>query len=62
MQGVMGIHKQSCAGQAGNCSGDSWLQDTDLPLLLRERELLKRRVPGRAVQGKDRACMHPRVQ
>lgn len=47
--------------QSTHC-GDSWLQDTDLSLLFRESELLKRKVPGRTVQEKDRfgrACMHP---
>lgn len=63
-QSCCGGH-QAVEGRQGTRCGDSWLQDTDLPLLFRESELLKRRVLGRTVQGKDRfgrACMHPSVQ
>lgn len=48
-----------------SCHGDSWLRDTDLPLHFRESELLKRKTPGRTVQGKvrfSRACLHPNIQ
>lgn len=57
--------QQAVEGRQGSCCGHSWLQDTDLPLLFRESELLKMRAPGRTVQEKDnfgRAYMHPSVQ
>lgn len=70
MQGVMGIPCGSAAAELLWRAGRELAVDTagyrtqSCPHF-RESELLKRRAPGRTVQGKDRfsrACRYPRVQ
>lgn len=75
MQGVMGIHMW-ISSRADVGSTRLWRAGRELTMDtagyrtrscpdFRESELLKRKAPGRTVEGKDRfgrACMHPRVQ